>query len=128
MTIFKETGISPATFSEDDHELARIIATPDFYSAFVAVCAGAAGVLSLSTAKSGALIGVLISVTTLPAAANVGLAAAYSDWKAFRGSLTQLALNLTCILVAGTTVLLIQRALYHRRRRHHRAESARAEG
>lgn len=123
--VFKETGISPPTFSEDDHELARIIASPDFYSAVVAVCAGAAGVLSLTTAKSGALIGVLISVTTLPAAANVSVAAAYSDWEAWRGSLTQLALNLTCILVAGTSVLAIQRAFYRRRRRR---ASARAEG
>ncbi len=117
--IFKETGISPATFTEDDHELARIIASPDFYAAFVAVCAGAAGVLSLSTAKSGALIGVLISVTTLPAAANVGLAAAYQDWEAWRGSFLQLGLNLACILTAGTTVLAIQRLLYRRRRHHH---------
>ena len=36
--------------------------------------------LSLTTAKSGALIGVLISVTTIPAAANIGVAAAYGDW------------------------------------------------
>jgi uncharacterized hydrophobic protein (TIGR00271 family) len=119
--IFKETGISPPTFSEDDHELARIIASPDFYSATVAVCAGAAGVLSLSTAKSGALIGVLISVTTLPAAANIGVAGAYQDWTAFNGSLQQLALNLSCILIAGTTVLAIQRGLYHRRRKQHLA-------
>jgi uncharacterized hydrophobic protein (TIGR00271 family) len=125
VVIFKETGISPPAFSEDDHELARIIASPDFYAAFVAVCAGAAGVLSLSTAKSGALIGVLISVTTLPAAANVAVAAAYSDWTAFRGSLTQLALNLTCILVAGTAVLAIQRGLYHRRRRRASARAQR---
>jgi len=39
----------------------------------VALLAGIAGVLSLSTAKSGALIGVLVSVTTIPAAANVAL-------------------------------------------------------
>jgi uncharacterized membrane protein len=41
--------------------------------------------LSLSTAKSGALIGVLISVTTIPAAANVGVASAYGDWTSFGG-------------------------------------------
>ncbi len=39
-----------------------------------------AGMLSLTSAKSGALIGVLISVTTIPAAANIGVAAAYGDW------------------------------------------------
>ena len=56
--------------------------------------------LSLSTAKSGALIGVLISVTTIPAAANIGLAAAYQDWESWRGSIEQLAINLASI-VAG---------------------------
>ena len=60
-----------------------------------------AGLLSLTTAKSGALIGVLISVTTIPAAANVGVAAAYGDWSEFRGALAQLALNLTCLSAVG---------------------------
>jgi uncharacterized hydrophobic protein (TIGR00271 family) len=117
--IFKATGITPETFTEADHELSTIIASPDFFAAFVAVCAGAAGMLSLSTAKSGALIGVLISVTTIPAAANIGVAAAYQDWPAWRGSMGQLAINLASILVAGTAVLAIQRALYRRRRARH---------
>jgi hypothetical protein len=82
--------------------------------------------LSLSTAKSGALIGVLISVTTIPAAANIGVSAAYRDWDSFGGSVAQLGINLTSVLVAGTTVLAIQRALYRRRReRHIREEQAR---
>lgn len=116
---FKATGVTPDSFSEDDHQLAIIIANPDFFAFFVAVCAGAAGMLSLSTAKSGALIGVLISVTTIPAAANIGIAAAYQDWPAWRGSLGQLCVNLVAILLAGTTTLLIQRLLYRRRRRDH---------
>lgn len=45
--------------------------------------------LSLSTAKSGALIGVLISVTTIPAAANVGVATAYADWSEVGGATAQ---------------------------------------
>ena len=72
--------------------------------------------LSLSTAKSGALIGVLISVTTIPAAANIGVAAAYGDRDGWLGSLAQLALNLVSIVVAGTLVLTVQRMLYARRR------------
>ena len=52
---------------------------------------------ALSTQKSGALIGVLVSVTTLPAASYAGLAAAYGDWEAARGSLIQLVTNLVCI-------------------------------
>jgi uncharacterized hydrophobic protein (TIGR00271 family) len=118
--IFKETGITPETFTEADHQLSNLISNPDFFAAFVAMCAGAAGMLSLSTAKSGALIGVLISVTTIPAAANIGVAAAYREWSTWRGSIGQLALNLASILVAGTAVLAIQRMLYARRRRAHR--------
>jgi uncharacterized hydrophobic protein (TIGR00271 family) len=118
--IFRATGLMPDTFSSNDHNLANVIASPDLLAFFVAVCAGTAGMLSLSTAKSGALIGVLISVTTIPAAANIGVAAAYQDWPSWRGSMGQLAINLSAILLAGTTTLLVQRALYARRYEHHR--------
>ena len=123
--IFKLTGVTPDAFTEADHSLARSIANPDFFAFFVAVCAGAAGVLSLSTAKSGALIGVLISVTTIPAAANIGVAAAYQDWGSWRGSLGQLAFNLAGILAAGTATLYIQRLLYRRRRIAHLSDPTR---
>jgi uncharacterized protein DUF389 len=54
-------------------------------------------------------------VTTIPAAANVGVAAAYRDWSEMRGAATQLAVNLTCIVVAVVTTLSIQRRVYRRR-------------
>ena len=95
-----------------------MIASPDFFTFFVATCAGVAGMLSLSTAKSGALIGVLISVTTIPAAANIGVAAAYGDWHAWRGSIAQLAINLASIMAAGTATLYVQRLCSRRRVRH----------
>ena len=61
--------------------------------------------LSLTSAKSGALIGVLISVTTIPAAANIGVAAALGDWSDWRGAMAQLAINLTAIVLAGVGTL-----------------------
>ena len=115
--VFKATGLIDATFDQSEHSIANVIASPDFFAFFVAASAGTAGMLSLSTSKSGALIGVLISVTTIPAAANVGVTAAYGDWENFRGSLGQLAINLAAILLAGTTTLAVQRLLYVRRRR-----------
>jgi hypothetical protein len=81
--------------------------------------------LSLSTAKSGAIIGVLISVTTIPAAANIGVAAAYGDGDSWAGSLAQLSINLGAILLAGTATLWIQRLLYRRRRIRHLNDPAR---
>jgi uncharacterized hydrophobic protein (TIGR00271 family) len=117
--IFRATDLTPEDFDAAEHQVANLIASPDVFTVIVALCAGAAGMLSLSTAKSGALIGVLISVTTIPAAANIGVAAAYRDGDAWTGSMGQLALNLTSIVVAGTAVLAFQRLLYARRRRDH---------
>jgi uncharacterized hydrophobic protein (TIGR00271 family) len=127
--IFKETGLAPDSFSFEESTFAHAISNPDFFAFFVAFGAGVAGMLSLTTAKSGALIGVLISVTTIPSAAAISLAAAYRDGDAWAGSVAQLAVNLTMILLAGVLTLLIQRRLYDRRRaRHLRAESRRAAG
>ena len=119
--IFKATELTPPDFTAEEHGIANLISSPDAFTVIVALCAGAAGMLSLSTAKSGALIGVLISVTTMPAAANIGVAAAYGDGEGWVGSMAQLSLNLVSIIVAGTLVLAVQRGFYARRR------SARAE-
>jgi uncharacterized hydrophobic protein (TIGR00271 family) len=114
--LLRAVGLFDDEFSQQGHSLANLISAPDFFTFIVAACAGAAGMLSLSTAKSGALIGVLISVTTIPAAANIGLAAAYRDGDAWRGSMAQLAINLGSIVAAGTAVLYLQRLLYLRRK------------
>jgi uncharacterized hydrophobic protein (TIGR00271 family) len=124
--IFKAANLTEASFDQSEHAIANVISSPDFFTFFVAACAGAAGMLSLSTSKSGALIGVLISVTTIPAAANIGVTAAYADWENFRGSVAQLAINLGAILLAGTTTLALQRVLYVRRRHRHERETAAA--
>ena len=107
--------------------LTSFISHPDEFSVIVAFLAGIAGILSLSTAKSGALIGVLISVTTIPSAANVGVAAAYGDGHEWVGAGEQLSLNLVSIVAAGVLTLFIQRRLYLRRRRAHMSDQARAE-
>jgi uncharacterized hydrophobic protein (TIGR00271 family) len=74
------TGLVDSGFKSVDNPLTQFIAEPDEFSVIVAIFAGAAGVLSLTSSKSGALVGVLISVTTIPAAANIGVAAALGNW------------------------------------------------
>jgi uncharacterized hydrophobic protein (TIGR00271 family) len=127
--VFKWTGITPDDFSGGDHPLTSFIANPDFFSFFVAYLAGTAGVLSLTTTKSGALIGVLISVATIPSAADIGVAAAYEDWTEFGGAAAQLGINLGAIMLAGVGTLFVQRRLYVGRRvKHLRDPSRRAAG
>jgi uncharacterized hydrophobic protein (TIGR00271 family) len=121
--IFKATGLTPETFEASEHGLANVISSPDFFAFFVAACAGVAGMLSLSTSKSGALIGVLISVTTIPAAAGIGVSAAYGDAEGLAGSAGQLAINLASIIAAGTITLTIQRRQFERRRRRIESEA-----
>jgi uncharacterized hydrophobic protein (TIGR00271 family) len=92
------------------------IYAPDWFSFIVAVLAGAAGTLSLTSAKSGALVGVAISVTTVPAAANAAVALIYDDAKQTWLSSGQLLLNLLGIVLAGTLTLLAQKWLWSRQR------------
>ncbi|MEU9441172.1 DUF389 domain-containing protein [Streptomyces sp. NPDC048304] len=100
---------------------------PDAFSFIVAVLAGIAGTLSLTSAKSGALVGVAISVTTVPAAANAAVALAYGDTAQTIGSADQLLLNLLGIVLAGTLTLLTQKRLWARQREG-TARTSRTEG
>ncbi len=88
--------------------------------------AGTAGMLSLTSTKSGALIGVLISVTTIPAAANIAVGVAFGDSAEALGAAAQLAINLIAITLAGVVTLFVQRRYYVRQRRKHLNDPARS--
>jgi uncharacterized hydrophobic protein (TIGR00271 family) len=98
------------------HPATGFIWQPTWDSLVVALLAGVAGILSLTSAKSGALVGVAISVTTVPAAANAALALSYGNWHEVRGSTAQLAVNLAGIVLAGTLTLLAQQWFWARQR------------
>lgn len=74
----------------------------------VALLAGAAGMLSLMSSRSAALVGVFISVTTVPAAGFAAVAAILGDWGVAARSLTQLGVNLVGIVLAGVLVLVLR--------------------
>jgi uncharacterized hydrophobic protein (TIGR00271 family) len=80
-----------------------------WWSFIVAVLAGAAGMLSMTSAKSAALVGVFISVTTIPAAGYAAVAAILGEWPRFFGSVGQLVVNMIGIVLAATVVLLLRR-------------------
>ncbi|WP_299532328.1 DUF389 domain-containing protein [uncultured Streptomyces sp.] len=97
---------------EADRPNTGFIWRPDSMSFVVAFLAGIAGTLSLTSSKSAALIGVTISVTTVPAAANAAVAFSYSDYAQTVGSAQQLLANLGGIVLAGTLTLLAQKVLW----------------
>lgn len=92
--------------------LTGFIWRPDKWSAVVAVLAGCAGVLSQTAGRSNALVGVFISVTTVPAAGDIALSLAMGAPGHLLGAASQLGINLFGITVAGVATLLAQRTLW----------------
>ena len=82
---------------------------PDMWSFVVALVAGAAGVLAMAIQKTATMVGVFISVTTVPAAGNLALGLALGERSEIWGSLTQLGANIAGMLLAGTLVLAAMR-------------------
>jgi len=93
--------------------LTGFIWKPDRWSFVVALLAGTAGTLSLTAGRSNALVGVFISVTTVPAAGNLALALALWVPSEMGGAALQLVVNLSGMLLAGVVTLVVQRAVWH---------------
>jgi uncharacterized hydrophobic protein (TIGR00271 family) len=83
---------------------------PDQWSFVVALIAGAVGALALALDRTATMVGVFISVTTVPAAGNLALALALGVGPEITGSLEQLGLNLAAMIVSGVAVLALMRA------------------
>jgi uncharacterized hydrophobic protein (TIGR00271 family) len=110
--VIRWAGETPAAFSRGVRPVADLISSPDLFSVVVAVLAGIVGVVSLTEARASALIGVFISVTTIPAAASVGLSIAYTDASRVAGSAYQLLLNVVVLIVVGAVVMRLQRLIW----------------
>ncbi|WP_049578628.1 DUF389 domain-containing protein [Streptomyces sp. SBT349] len=113
MTFF---GLFSEEMFTEPHPASQFVWRPDAMSFVVAMLAGIVGILSLTSAKAGALVGVAISVTTVPAAGHASLAFAYGHFGDARGSMIQLGVNLGGILLAGVLTLLAQKLYWARKR------------
>lgn len=92
----------------------EFIATPNVWSLIIAFLAGVAGVLSLTAERGSALVGVFISVTTIPASGFIAVAAAFGQWGYVIGSAEQLVINITGMALAGWLTLALQQQVYAR--------------
>jgi uncharacterized hydrophobic protein (TIGR00271 family) len=105
-------GHTPHLYAAGVRPVSDLINSPNFFSVVVAVVAGVVGVVSLTQSRVGALIGVFISVTTIPAAADIGLSLAYRSWPEAGGSTLQLLLNVVLLILVGAGGLRLQRRLW----------------
>jgi len=107
--------VDPST-AVPSQQLTAFIAQPNFLSVVVAALAGIAGALAITLPDARGLVGVFVSITTIPAAANIGVASAAHDRNQLIGASVQLVMNVVMLLITGTVTLEVRRYGFHRRR------------
>jgi uncharacterized hydrophobic protein (TIGR00271 family) len=111
MTFFLHTlHLGPTQLLPDQKGFLEGLSAVNISTPIVAFAAGVAGMLALETRASSA-VGVAISVTTIPAAAYLGVAAGVGDLSKALGALAVLGVNVVMLLVGGSLTLVAQRAL-----------------
>jgi uncharacterized hydrophobic protein (TIGR00271 family) len=110
--LIRWSGETPRLYEAGVRPVSDLINSPNVFSVIVAVLAGAVGVISLTESRANAIIGVFISVTTIPAASDMGLSVAYGSWSEARGSTFQLLLNVVLLVTVGALGLRLQRSIW----------------
>jgi len=113
--VFDATGLL-STRTLDSLDQVEFIYDVGPFSFIVAILAGIAGTLALTSAKSASLVGVFISVTTVPAAAFASVALVEGRFDEAASSALQLIVNLVGIVVAAALTLLVAMQLRRRQR------------
>lgn len=90
----------------NDVLLAR--ASMEYSHLVLAVVAGAAAVLSLTTGVSSALVGVMVAVALLPPVAAAGLLAGQDDWPRAMDAISLAFANALCISIAAKIVFQLK--------------------
>jgi uncharacterized hydrophobic protein (TIGR00271 family) len=112
--VIRAAGLEPKAFAIGVRPVSSLINTPDWFSFVVAVLAGVVGVISLTEARASTLIGVFISVTTIPAAADLGVSVAFGSYSEALGSFEQLLLNVFLLAAVAALGIPAQRTLWRR--------------
>jgi uncharacterized hydrophobic protein (TIGR00271 family) len=107
--VLNHVDLLPAGFAVGESVLSGLTKVNDSTIA-VAFAAGVAGMLALETRASSA-VGVAISITTIPAAAYLGVAAGLGEADKALGAAAVLGVNVAMLIIAGTLTLAVQRRL-----------------
>ena len=99
-------GLLPASFHLTEFSAAETHVNTT--TILVALTAGVAGMLAVET-RASAAVGVAISVTTIPAAAYLGIALGIGEASKSLSALGVLGANIAMMLVGGSVALAVQR-------------------
>jgi uncharacterized hydrophobic protein (TIGR00271 family) len=103
----------PSGFNVNEAGVLGGLTTVNNETIAVALAAGVAGMLALETRASSG-VGVAISVTTIPAAAYLGVAAGLGEFATATGALGVLGANVAMMVVGAVATLTLQSALMRR--------------
>jgi uncharacterized hydrophobic protein (TIGR00271 family) len=108
-----QLDLIPSDFSLDEVGVLENLVSVNDETIVVALVAGVAGMLALETRASSG-VGVAISVTTIPAAAYLGVAAGLGELAKATGALGVLGVNVAMLVVGASATLALQRVLMSR--------------
>jgi hypothetical protein len=108
-----QLDLIPSDFSLDEVGVLENLVSVNDETIVVALVAGVAGMLALETRASSG-VGVAISVTTIPAAAYLGVAAGLGELGKAAGALGVLGTNVAMLVVGASLTLGLQRVLMRR--------------
>jgi uncharacterized hydrophobic protein (TIGR00271 family) len=101
----KLAGFFPSTLDIASIDLIALRIAPNFVTVVIGLAAGAAGAFGLMTKGPTTLIGVMIAAALIPAAATVGIATAWNEYRIAIGSLLLLLFSVIMINAGAYTVL-----------------------
>lgn len=110
--LLKAFGFLPDGFQVEQSSLSSLAKT-DYSTVLIAAAAGVAAMLSFET-RASTVVGVAISVTTIPASAYLGVAIGGGGIDHALGAAVVLAVNVSLLITFGSLTLLIQRWLPNR--------------
>jgi uncharacterized hydrophobic protein (TIGR00271 family) len=100
-------GLLPSGFELSEFSVAQTHVNAT--TILVALAAGIAGMLAVET-RASAAVGVAISVTTIPAAAYLGVALGIAEFEKSLSAFAVLGANIAMMLLGGAIALAVQRA------------------
>jgi uncharacterized membrane protein len=117
MQAFLITGLLDRGNVQIDETLATFVSVVDPFTAIVAMAAGVAAMVAFVTDQGTSAVGVAISVTTIPAAAYLGVMLAGGFYDQAAGGLKVLIVNIICVMLAQAVTLILVRLWRQRRLR-----------